>query len=370
MYIKHWLTMSFLTIVLHAITTDIGYSKSGWEINNHDLLQTQIITSSYSTFQTRNQSIRGEVLHTLKSQTFYNYEIHNNTSKNDESINFQEPYAVHEFKVRNTPTVSIRSNSGSIKVEKSSDGKVRIEMYVTRRGLAILSSERLEDDYRFVFRQRHNNIYAEVISTKNSAWSSSTPSFDFIVFVPEESNASLITNSGNISIAGIQGEMDARTSKGTISVSRTQGTIRLSTASGDVEVDSHKGEVFTNSIHGNINYNNVQGESRIKVVSGNVTLDEIRGSTLVQSTNGNIDYTARRVDQLVDLKTVIGNITAKIPRNGAFSFDFHGQSVNLDSFDNFVGDVQRTYITGTINGGGVPVHATSKLGNVIVQIKQ
>src|SRR5690606_34482448 len=183
-------------------------------------------------------------------------------------------------------------------------------------------------------------------------------------------NASLITNAGNISISGIHGEMDARTSKGQIKVERTQGSIRLSTASGDVEVDSHQGIVFTNSIQGNINYNNVQGESRIKVVSGNVTLDEIRGSTLVQSTNGNIDYTARRIDQLVDLKTIVGNITARIPRSGAFSFDFHGQSVNLDSFDTFVGDVQRTYITGTINGGGVPVHATSKLGNVNVRIKQ
>src|SRR5690606_22896447 len=182
MYLKHWLTISLLAVVLVINTADSAFSQSDFQFGD-DALQ---VTTSEITSINRSYQIIHKPLIFENHQTVPNRGAENSGNLNaipnvGITSNVQEPYAVHEFKVRNIPTVSIRSNNGSIKLEKSNDGKVRIEMYVTRRGLAILSSERL-DDYRFVFRQRHDNIYAEVISTKNSAWSSNTPAFDFVVF--------------------------------------------------------------------------------------------------------------------------------------------------------------------------------------------
>lgn len=278
-----------------------------------------------------------------------------------------EPYSSQEFRVTGTPTVNVRSTNGSITVKTGTSNVVKVEMYVTRRGLSILSSEKLGDDYRFVFRQRSNTIFAEVINLKGAASTANMPVFDFVVYVPEKSNASFLTNFGDITISGVEGDVDARTSRGEIITERTSGMYRLSTTSGGVHVDGHRGSVFTNAIQGDVNYNEVHGETRIKVLSGNVDLKSMRGSVLVHCTNGNIDYTARMVDQLVNLESVVGNITVSLPGTGAFTFTANANHIDVDRQVALVGQISGRAVQATMNGGGVPVVLQSKVGQISIK---
>lgn len=278
-----------------------------------------------------------------------------------------EPYSSQEFRVTGTPTVNVRSTNGSITVKTGTSNIVKVEMYVTRRGLSILSSEKLGDDYRFVFRQRNNTVFAEVINLKGAASTSNMPVFDFVVYVPEKSNASFLTNFGDISISGVEGDVDARTSRGEIITERTSGLYRLSTTSGGVHVDGHRGSVFTNAIQGDVNYNEVHGETRIKVLSGNVDLRSMRGSVLVHCTNGNIDYTARMVDQLVNLESVVGNINVSLPGTGAFTFTANANQIDVDRQVALVGQISGRAVQATMNGGGVPVVLQSKVGQISIK---
>lgn len=278
-----------------------------------------------------------------------------------------EPYSSQEFKVNGTPTVNVRSTNGSITVKRGAGNVVKVEMYVTRRGLSILSSEKLGDDYRFVFRQRNNIIFAEVINLKGAASTTNMPVFDFVVIMPEKSNASLLTNFGDINITGVDGEVDARTSRGEIVTEKTSGMFRLSTTSGGVHVDGHRGSVFTNAIQGDVRYNEVQGETRIKVLSGNVDLQSMRGSVLVHCTNGNIDYNARMVDQLVNLESVVGNITISLPGSGAFTFNASANHIDVDRQVNLVGQISDRSVQATMNGGGVPVLIQSRVGQISIK---
>jgi DUF4097 and DUF4098 domain-containing protein YvlB len=281
-----------------------------------------------------------------------------------------EPYQTTDFKVSGTPNITVKSINGSIQVHPGDTRTVRVELYVTRRGLAVLGTDRLGDDYRIVMRQRNDHITAEIISLKGGAFSTNTPSFNFIVYAPVNVNASLSTNNGDISITDIGGNIDIRSSSGNIQLANTRGTSRLSSTSGNIRVQSHTGTVFTNAIAGDVRYHDVSGECRIKVVSGNVTLDEIRGSTIVHTTNGNIELNTSLIDVLIDLETIVGNIKTSLPSNVALNFDVQGQRVNINAVSNFAGDIRRNSINGKLNGGGTPVRIKSAVGSIDIQLSQ
>lgn len=280
-----------------------------------------------------------------------------------------DPYAVHKFKVQSNPEVTIRSTNGSITVVKGSSDTVKVEVYIKRRGLAILASDRVNDDFRLVIRQRQNRIFAEVINLKGAAWTSNMPVFDFIVEVPERASASLHTNFGDISVDGITGMVDAMTSQGVIHTSDTQGMFKLSTTAGEVIVESHKGEVFTNLLNGDVSYNNVHGESRIKVVSGNIVLNDMRGSVLVSNTNGSIDLKALMVNQLIDIQTVVGDVTVRLPRRGAFDLVSEAQVIQINNNAEVMSTPGRETLNTKINQGGVPIHLRTRVGQVDIKLE-
>lgn len=280
-----------------------------------------------------------------------------------------DPYAVHKFKVFSNPEVTVRSTNGSITIVRGSSDTVKVEVYIKRRGLAILATDRFNDDFRLVVRQRQNRIFAEVINLKGAAWSSNMPVFDFRVEVPERSSASLHTNFGDISVDGITGMVDAMTSKGIIHTSNTQGMFKLSTTSGEVVVDSHKGEVFTNLLNGDVSYENVHGESRIKVVSGNIVLNNMRGSILVSNTNGSVDLNALMVNQLIDIQTVVGDIRVNLPRKGAFDLLSEGQNVQINNDAEIISTPGKEMLHTKINQGGVPIHLRTRVGQVDIKLE-
>lgn len=289
-------------------------------------------------------------------------ELHGSTST------VVDPYAVHTFKVLSNPEITVRSTNGSITVVKGTSDEVKVEVYIKRRGLAILASDRINDDFRLVVRQRQNRIFAEVINLKGAAWSSNMPVFDFIVKVPEKSSASLHTNFGDISVDGVTGMVDAMTSQGIIHTSDTQGMFKLSTTSGEVIVESHKGEVFTNLLNGDVSYENVHGESRIKVVSGNIVLNNMRGSVLVSNTNGSVEMNALMINQLVDIQTVVGDIKVSIPSKGAFDLLSEGQIVHINNDSEIIRSPGKEMLNTKINQGGVPIHLRTRVGQVDIKL--
>jgi hypothetical protein len=290
----------------------------------------------------------------------------NNLTQNNQA----EPYQKADFKVSGTPNITVKSVNGSIQVLPGDSRTVRVELYVTRRGLTVLGTDRLGDDFRIVMRQRNDQITAEIISLKGGSWSTNTPIFNFVVYAPINSNASISTNNGDITVTDIRGNIDVRSSSGDISLVNTRGASRLSSTSGNVRVNSHSGAVFTNALAGDVRINDVTGECRIRVISGNVTLDDIKGSTIVHATNGNIELNTSRIDVLIDLETIVGNIRTTIPANGALNLNIQGQRVNINAARNFVGDIQRNSINGKLNGGGVPVRIKSAVGSVDIRLQQ
>lgn len=286
------------------------------------------------------------------------------------SGNTNEPWRVEEFTVRGIPNVVVRTITGNIKVQTADTDKVRIELFVTRRGLNILSSDRLGDDYRMVFRQRHQEVVAEVISLKGAAWSPNAPVFNFVVTVPKRSHISVNSQNGDIEIAQIDGNIDVRTASGRILLENTRGNSRLSSTSGDILVQSHNGVVFSHALSGNVLYENVNGESRIKVTAGDVTMRNVGGNIAVQTVNGHIDVDVRQLDTLIDLESVVGDIRTNLPSTAKMTLNAVAQAVNVNNLNNFDGEVRRASMIGHLNGGGIPIRIRSRVGTIEIDLNK
>ena len=282
----------------------------------------------------------------------------------------RDAYAIHEFNAQGISNITLRPGQGNITVYGVDNDEVRIEVYVTRRGIRVLQGDRIGDDYRFIFRQRGSEIQGEISPARGTVSASNAPSFDFIVYAPFQSNMSLATALGNIEVNAIKGNVEVRVGNGNIRTGGGSGSMRLYSAAGNVHVDSHQGVLFTNTVAGNVQLDRIDGETRIRVVSGNTRLHEMQGDVLAHIINGNIDFKMLRIDNLVDLETVNGNISALLEMRQGLNLNIEGQRVNLSQIRNFNGDIRQNRVTGDLEGGGPAIRMKTTVGRIDLDIQQ
>lgn len=140
----------------------------------------------------------------------------------------------------------------------------------------------------------------------------------FELFVPHESNLSLESTNGGISIVDVTGDMDFRTTNGGITLAEVAGDVRGRTTNGGIRVE-------------------LDGE-------------QWNGRGLdVQTTNGGVTLTMPE-DYRAELET--GTV------NGGFRIDF---PIILQ------GRIDRRRIRTDLNGGGPPIRAVTTNGGVTVR---
>jgi DUF4097 and DUF4098 domain-containing protein YvlB len=280
-----------------------------------------------------------------------------------------EPYQVQTFRVSGVPNITARTSQGNITIAGSDDAQVRVEIYISRRGLPILQSDRIDDQLRFNIRQRNNDIMVEIMPGR-SAPSRGGPTVDIVVFTPYKSNASVSTGTGDITVADIDGTVEARVGNGNLTNRNGNGSTRLSSAMGDVTVLAHSGTVFANLIAGNIYLSDVHGESRVRVTAGDATLDGLRGNVLAQIMSGNISFKADSIDRVVDLEATVGNIEAIITAVSGFHLNLEGSNVTLGQISDFAGDIRYNRVIGALRGGGPSIRMKSVTGQIHLEIEQ
>lgn len=355
-----FLFLVFALVFAMGSTTHDQYALQKDPCQNVDHLTCSGILNSTATVDGEITSLTNpKVL--VFSENDYPYEF--------EYVNQTEPYISQEFNVTGVPSITVRTGHGSIRLVTSNENKVRVELYVVRRGLALLSGDRVLDDYHIVIRQRHNEITAEVINKRGGNWSSNAPNFNFVIHAPKKVSASLNTLIGDVDIDDVEGALDIRSSAGNISINGSSGSARVNSRAGNIKVESFQGIFFSNSLSGDLNLTGVKGELRLRVVSGNVTMKDVDGSIIVHCTNGNISLVSNRIDQLVDLESVVGNVNVSLPQNLKIDFNVQGQRVDINQITNFSGQILPNSIVGKLNNGGVPVRIKSQVGNVQIQLK-
>ncbi|HZT69648.1 MAG TPA: DUF4097 family beta strand repeat-containing protein [Terriglobia bacterium] len=209
-----------------------------------------------------------------------------------------------------------------------------------------------------------------------------TISYDLVV--PPNTKLTSKTGSGNQTIDGISGPLEASIGSGDIKASNIASSVQASTGSGqvvlvsiakDVRVTTGSGGVHATGIGGNVRASTGSGEVTIEeagagdvhvnTASGNIVLKKVRGLVQAKTASGSI--TAEGGGQSPwYLETVSGNVSVRVPPN--LGFDLHAHTVSGSISTNrpltLQGAISKREINGKAGSGGFLLDVSTVSGNI------
>jgi hypothetical protein len=319
----------------------------------------------------------------------------------------EKPYMVKTFTASAIKNLKMNTSGGGLVVTGTSDPEARIEVYVqaNQNRDDIISKEDLEErlkNYELSVSQDGNTIVA-FAKNKTNNWGKKSLSISFKAFMPQNITTDLNTSGGSISVKGITGNAIGRTSGGSIAVEKCKnkvalktsggsisaiecsgdidlstsggsisaidldGTIDLTTSGGSISLDNLKGNTKAITSGGSIKATELRGESMVKTSGGSITLREIYGTLDAATSAGSMDVEIMELGKSLDLSVSSGSMNVRMPLNKGMNLDCAAQKVNIDGLKNFDGEIDKAYVKGKLNGGGIPVSMKVSSGNLTVR---
>lgn len=212
-------------------------------------------------------------------------------------------------------------------------------------------------------------------------------SISYELIVPAESKARAESGSGDQSVEGINGPVDASSGSGNQHVANIGGEARARTGSGEIELNSIGGNSHATAGSGSIRAVGIAGGLTASSGSGNIKLEqtaagdveistgsgdiEIRGAKgSVRATTGSGSIHAQgRPTGDWRLRSGSGDVTAELPRDAAFDVVARSSSGNIETSHEMTveGTLSRGQLHGKVNGGGVLVDLSTTSGTINIR---
>ena len=324
--------------------------------------------------------------------------------------NDQKPYSTQSLAKESIKDVNVKTSGGSITVNGVAAGEARIEVYISpSNGLwNSLSNEeikkRLQEDYTLTITTSNNKLTA-VAETKNHFlnWKKGL-NISFRVYVPQSVNTDLSTSGGSIHLANLSGKqvfrtsggslhvddvtgdingrtsggsikvkncgnnIDLNTSGGSIVAEDCKGAINLETSGGSLTLNNLQGNIKAHTSGGSVHGSNIQGELSARTSGGSVQLNNLSGSLETSTSGGSIAVELKELGKYVTISNSGGNIDLTLPQNKGLDLKLYANKIKTDGLKNFTGKADDDEISGSVNGGGVPVTVKASSGHLNVRM--
>lgn len=172
------------------------------------------------------------------------------------------------------------------------------------------------------------------------------------------------TSGGHVTASQLKNSQKLNTSGGHITLSDIDGTTNAKTSGGHITANRVFGDITMNTGGGHIKMQETGGNLEVKTGGGNIDILRAEGSISAKTSGGNISSTIQSADDQLRFSTSAGNISLSLPKDIAADLNISGTSVNLDGEFNFNGTKNKGSITGTLNGGGLPIVINCGYGDV------
>lgn len=280
---------------------------------------------------------------------------------------------------------------GSIDVTTHAGNEVVVSVFrkVTRQDKA--AEEAFLRDHPVTFSQDGNTLSVRSPAAKSSGWSwtgTKRNEAKYTITVPASFNVRLQTSGGPISVSDLKGEtksdtsggglrftrlqgtVNGHTSGGGIHVTDCEGTVKIDTSGGGIEVIGGGGTLNGDTSGGSVTVKNFNGPARVETSGGSITLENVIGRIEGSTSGGSIS--ARFPGTLpddVNLETSGGSVTVRLAENSAFTLDASTSagSVSSDLPVTIVGKIERSRLSGAVNGGGKTLHLRSSGGGIHIR---
>lgn len=289
----------------------------------------------------------------------------------EKSISFlgDDPYLVKTFTVPFSGHLEVSTVGGHVLVVGSNEPVARVEMHVRKNGRNLTPDDTDLSAYRITIEKSGNTLIAKAERNGRigNFWNGhSNESISFTVYVPAAFSSSLSTSGGRIGIRNMTAEQTARTSGGSISLENLRGDINVATSGGSISVTTVHGILKATTSGGSIRAKDVAGELELSTSGGSITISEAKGRINARTTGGSINAVLDEVSGDLKLATTGGSINVTLPSSQGFDIDARGHRV--ESADaRFSGTNEHGRLSGSVNGGGIPVKLVTSGGSVRIR---
>jgi hypothetical protein len=218
------------------------------------------------------------------------------------------------------------------------------------------------------FDQQQNDVTVRARLEPTSRWFNwSDDEAKFVVTIPARYNVRVKTSGGGITLGRIDGQINADTSGGDVSLDGGTGNIDLRTSGGGIRIGDAGGSVTAKTSGGSIEIRRVAGDLIARTSGGGITIGEASGTVDAQTSGGSIKaQLARQPHADSKLSTSGGGITISIAPNVSVDVDARtsGGDVDTDVPVTLLGTQDDSSLQGKINGGGPKLVLRSSGGNI------
>jgi DUF4097 and DUF4098 domain-containing protein YvlB len=248
------------------------------------------------------------------------------------------------FTVQNKPMITVRNASGKIQVKAWSRNEVQIA-WANASGKTAVETEQAGNRIEILTRMNDEGASAEDLKT------------DFEITVPVESELSVRTDSGNVTVESVHGDMTFDTVGANLQLSDVSGYMVIKTIDGSLVCTRCAGKLEANSISGNMQVLQPSLDSvRVQTSSGNILFDGgflSRGVYIMKNFSGTIEVHFSPTDSFdVNATSLKGNVV----NQASFKPDTHGSQHTPSKWGQS--------LFGTMNDGRAKVELSSFSGTI------
>lgn len=226
------------------------------------------------------------------------------------------------FDVKSGGRLTIEADRGSITISSSKSDHVDVQIVRKTVNASQEEAESLLEQHLVQVDHDGGDVAIRAKSKQqilNGSWlKRARLDVRYTVSVPEKYNLTLSTAGGDIQCDAVEGEVQAKTSGGSVKLGKIKGPVRSSTAGGNITVEGAIGSLEAKSSGGKIQIGTVDGNAIMSSAGGSISLDSATGRTEAKASGGNVrlgniqgDLEAHSAGGSIQIDEVKGHVTAK-----------------------------------------------------------
>lgn len=271
---------------------------------------------------------------------------------------------VKSYTVSGRPEVHVQTGDGSVRVLTSDTQQVEFRIKTTGSawGFGFGDGPNIES-------HQVGNTVELNIHVRHFVMGFSNRHTEIEVRMPRNADVQLQTGDGSIDIAAVDGNVQAHTSDGRVNVAQVNGKVDISSSDGAIEARTLKGNVKLHTSNGSIRATELDGGCDASSSDGRVTVEGRFDHLNVSSSDGSV--TARiasgsSMSSGWEVSSSDGSVEVALPQDFKANLDLSTNDGHI-TFDLPVqveGEVTKSHIRGTLNGGGSSFRIHSSDGSV------
>ncbi len=192
-----------------------------------------------------------------------------------------------EFMVKANPIITVKDTVGCIEVKTWKQNKISLTATKMAPKAEMLSAIEMKVD-----------TTADGITITTNSQKDSAVSMNYMLLIPAQSHVNLVTQTGDIKVAGVTGRICTTTDKGNIEIGQAHNTI-----------------IANANSFGSITIDQAKGNTKATCGRGNITINDAQSSVIAFTQSGNIDVKNSCVPATskINLETKSGLIAVKLP---------------------------------------------------------